>query len=45
MFLIKSEDYSKNYGFLKQIISADDVVSDAFQWVDKMKGLKEPPTV
>ena len=30
-FSMKSEDYSKNYGFLKQIISADDVVSDAFQ--------------
>ena len=30
--LDKSEDYSTNYGFLKQIISGDDVVSDAFQW-------------
>ena len=30
--LIKSEDFSINYGFLKQIISADDVVSDTFQW-------------
>ena len=31
-FSIKSEDYSTNYGFLKRIISADDVVSDAFRW-------------
>ena len=30
-FSIKSEDYSKNYGLLKRIISADDVVSDAFK--------------
>ena len=30
--LDKSEDYSTNYGFLKRIISADDVVSDSFQW-------------
>ena len=27
-----SEDYSTNYGFLKRIISAYDVVSDAFRW-------------
>ena len=35
--LIKSEDYSTNYGFLKRIISADDVVSDAFQWQTRQK--------
>ena len=40
---IKSKDYSTNYGFLKRIISADDVVSDAFRYIlNKMKGLQEP---
>ena len=29
-FLIKSEVYSTNYGFLNRIIPADEVVSDAF---------------
>ena len=28
---IKSKDYSTKYDFLKRIISADDVVSDAFR--------------
>ena len=37
-FSIKSEDYSTNYGFLKRIISADDVVSDAFRWHHKQNG-------
>ena len=31
-FLIKFEDYSMNYDFLTRIMSADDVVSDAFRW-------------
>ena len=45
-FSIKSEDYFTNYGFLKRIISADDVVSEAFRWhtrqneLGKMKGLQ-----
>ena len=30
-FLIKFEDYSMNYDFLTRIMSADDVVSDAFR--------------
>ena len=34
-FSIKFEDYSTNYGFLTQIISGDDVVSDAFRWHTK----------
>ena len=34
-FSIKSKDYSTNYGFLKRIISADDMVSDAFRWHTK----------
>ena len=43
MFLIKSEDYLKNYGFLKRIILADDVVSDAFQWYTRQnEGVQEP---
>jgi len=29
-FFIKSEDYSTYYGFLNRIISADEVVSEAF---------------
>ena len=41
MFSIKSEDNSTNYGFFKKrIISADDVVSDAFKW--QITGLQEP---
>ena len=37
------KDYSTNYGFLKRIISADDVVSEAFDDIlNKMKGSQEP---